>query len=108
MAASVVERYHGAAAADGARQEFERVFRQREAPADMPDVSVAYPLTIVDMLRAAGFAASNNEARRLVQQGGVRIDGEKVDDLESEMTFGSPVVLQAGRRRFARLVPSTP
>ena len=103
MAASVVDRYHGSEAADSARQEFQRVFQQRQIPDDIPEVAVAYPTTIVDMLRAAGFASSNNEARRLVQQGGVRIDGERVESTDGQLTFDQPIVLQAGRRRFARV-----
>ncbi len=105
MAASVVERYHGAEAAEAARQEFRRVFQQGQVPDDIQEFSITYPTTIVDMLRAVGFATSNNEARRLVQQGGVRIDGEKIEDVDSELSFDSSVVLQAGRRRFARLNP---
>ena len=105
MAASVVERYHGPESAESARQEFQRVFQQRQVPEDMPEFTVSYPATIVEMLRAAGFASSNNEARRLVQQGGVRIDGERIENAEAELSFDAPVVLQAGRRRFARTVP---
>ncbi|CAN5478243.1 tyrosine--tRNA ligase [soil metagenome] len=106
MAASVVERYHGAEAAEAARQEFQRVFQQRQVPDDIAEVSLSYPTTIIEMLRAARFATSNNEARRLVQQGGVRIDGERVEDVEGELRFSKPIVLQAGRRRFARIVPA--
>jgi tyrosyl-tRNA synthetase len=105
MAASVVERYHGEEAAEAARQEFRRVFQQGQVPDDIQEFSITYPTTIVDMLRAVGFATSNNEARRLVQQGGVRIDGEKIEDVDSTLSFDSSVVLQAGRRRFARLNP---
>ncbi|MEZ4572380.1 MAG: S4 domain-containing protein [Thermomicrobiales bacterium] len=54
---------------------FQRVFQQRQMPEEMPEVNIGYPATIVEMLRAAGFAGSSNEARRLVEQGGVRIDG---------------------------------
>ncbi len=105
MAASVVATYHGEAAADGARQAFQRVFQQGQVPDDIEEFSVAYPATIVALLRAVGFAGSNNEARRLVQQGGVRIDGERVEDTDAELTFDTPIVLQAGRRRFARVLP---
>ncbi|MEZ4522876.1 MAG: tyrosine--tRNA ligase [Thermomicrobiales bacterium] len=106
MAASVVARYHSEEAAEAARQEFQRVFQQRQMPEEMPEVNIGYPATIVEMLRAAGFAGSNNEARRLVEQGGVRIDGERVEGTDDELSFDSPIVLQAGRRRFARLIPA--
>ena len=104
MATSVVERYHGEQAATEARQAFQRVFQQRQTPDELDEFSVAFPMTIVELLRAAGFASSNNEARRLVQQGGVRIDGERWDDLDAEIDPDGAVVLQAGRRRFARMV----
>lgn len=107
MAASVVARYHSPEAAEAARAEFQRVFRQREIPEDIPEYEISYPATVVAMLRRADFAASNNEARRLVQQGGVRIDGERVSDPDVELTFDVPVVLQAGRRRFARMLPAS-
>ena len=107
MAASVVATYHGPEAAEGARRAFQRVFQQGQLPDDIEEFAITYPATIVDLLRKVGFASSNNEARRLVQQGGVRLDGERVEDAEAELTFDAPVVLQAGRRRFARLVPDS-
>lgn len=105
MAASVVATYHGSDAAESARQAFQRVFQQGQVPEDIEEFSVRYPATIVAMLRAVGFASSNNEARRLVQQGGVRIDGDRIEDAEAELSFDTPIVLQAGRRRFARILP---
>lgn len=106
MATNVVSILHGEAAAEEAKQEFDRVFRERQTPTDIPEIDVSVPATVVTILRTVEFAKSNGEARRLVQQGGVRVDGEKVTDPDSELTFDSPVILQAGRRRFVRLVPS--
>jgi tyrosyl-tRNA synthetase len=105
MAWEIVAALHGDTAADEARAEFERVFRSRELPSDMPEVTVSSPATIATILLSAGFASSNNEARRLVEQGGVRLDGERVNALDNEVRVTAPMVLQAGRRRFARLVP---
>lgn len=107
MAASIVATFYDEAAADSAREEFARVHRSGQAPSEMPEVEVSYPATVVDLLRSAGFAKSNNEARRLVKQGGVRIDGDKIQDVDAALEFDSPVVLQAGRRRFTRLVPAS-
>lgn len=105
MARNVVAQYHSEEDADAASAEFTRVHRGGEVPTEMPEVSVDYPASPVALLRAAGFAGSNNEARRLVTQGGVRIDGERVESADDELSFDGPIVLQAGRRRFARLVP---
>ncbi|CAN5778043.1 tyrosine--tRNA ligase [soil metagenome] len=105
LAADVVRIFHGQEAADGARQEFSRIFRERQAPSEMPDVEVDVPASIVSLILQAGLASSNNEARRLVQQGGVRLDNERVIGTDDELRFDSATVLQVGRRRFARLVP---
>lgn len=105
LAANVVQTFHGESAAKAARDEFSRIFRERQAPSDMPDVMVDLPATITSLILQAGMASSNNEARRLVQQGGVRLDGERVATTEGDVALDGPAVLQVGRRRFARLVP---
>lgn len=105
MARNVVAQYYSESDAGAASAEFTRVHRGGEVPTDMPEVSVDYPASPVALLREAGFAGSNNAARRLVTQGGVRIDGERVESADDEVSFDREVVLQAGRRRFARLTP---
>ena len=105
LAADVVTTFHGENAANEARDEFSRIFRERQAPTDMPQVDVDVPAPIASLIVQAGMAASNNEARRLVQQGGVRLDGEKVASTEGDVVLDGPAILQVGRRRFARLVP---
>lgn len=103
LAHRIVGLYHGAAAADDARAYFERTVVQKEAPAEMPDVAVAPGSGLLDAMRAAGFATSNGEARRLVAGGGVKLGGERVDD-DATTLRDFPVVLQVGKRRYARLV----
>lgn len=107
MAWEIVRDLHGRAAADAARGEFDRVFRARELPEEMPDVAVATPAPAYALIVAAGMAGSNNEAKRLVTQGGVRLNGERVEDPDRQVTLSEPIVLQVGRRRFARLVPDS-
>ena len=102
LARRIVGLYHGAEAADKARDHFERTVIQKEVPDEMPVVAVALGTGVVDAMRAAGFAQSNGEARRLVAGGGVKLDGERVDDPAAEVA-AFPVVLQVGKRRFARL-----
>lgn len=106
LAADVVRTFHGEDAANTAREEFARIFRERQAPSEMPEVVVNSPAQITALLVQAGLASSNNEARRLVQQGGVRLNGTKVENTEGDIHLQEPTVLQAGRRRFVRLVPS--
>ncbi|MBE3574479.1 MAG: tyrosine--tRNA ligase [Firmicutes bacterium] len=109
LAKSVVELYHGTEAAEAAEQEFDRVFRQHLAPEDTPEVQISaadwadgHPW-IVRLLVAAGLAGSSSEARRLIQQGGVRLNGNQVTDADAHLEIKEGDLLQVGRRRFARL-----
>jgi tyrosyl-tRNA synthetase len=106
LAARLVERYHGADAAREAEAHFDRVFRQHRAPEEVPAVELraadATGVRLVDALVAAGFASSRSEARRLIGQGGVRVQEERISDLEGWLPQGEHLV-QAGKRRFARV-----
>ena len=106
LAARLVERFHGAAAANEAAAHFRRVVQQRELPEDIPSVLVslggAPSAGLLDVMRAALAVASNAEARRLIAQGAVELDGEKVSDASLRLPAGSYVV-RAGRRRVARV-----
>ena len=103
MAAALVERYYGAEAGVAERAEFERVFKQKEQPADMPEFAVgAATITIVNLVRDA-FGMSGGEARRLVQQGAVSIDGVKLTDPKAVVEVKDGAVLKAGKRKYAIL-----
>jgi tyrosyl-tRNA synthetase len=98
--------YHGAEAAREARAHFERTVVQGEAPHDMDELVMSEPTGLLTLIREAGFAQSNGEARRLVQQGAVSLGGDKLDDPAADIAVpADPVVLQVGKRRFVRLVP---
>lgn len=102
----IVERFHDRAAADAARETFIARFRQGEMPEDMPEQSLeAGPdgIGIAAALSACGLTASNSEAFRMIQQGGVRIDGEKVADRGLVLPAGFAGVLQVGKRKFCRV-----
>jgi len=109
LAHEVVSWLHSPGEADAARARFERVFSKRELPEDMPDMPVRDAdrsdgcMSIIKLLRMAGFANSNSEARRLITQGAVKLDGEKVTDVEATPELLDGQVLQVGRRRFARI-----
>jgi tyrosyl-tRNA synthetase len=103
MAAALVERHYGAEAAGREREEFERVFKKKELPDDIAEHAVAGgKATLVQLVRDA-FGMSGGEARRLVQQGAVSIDGKKLTDPQAQVTVSGGEVLKAGKRRFARL-----
>lgn len=100
---AVVARYWGQDAAAAAADEFRRVFSQGELPDDIPEILVEGRPAAVDLLPQHGLAASRGEARRLVKQGAVSLDGQRVDDPETAMEFTDGAVLRVGKRRFARL-----
>jgi tyrosyl-tRNA synthetase len=106
LAREMVARYHGVEAAAKAEHEFLQQFRQKELPDDIPVVRLAAegPVWICRLLGAAGLVESNAEARRLVQQGGVKLNGDKVTDADCEVESVGEVVVQAGKRRFARVI----
>ncbi|ALC17467.1 tyrosyl-tRNA ligase [Desulfuromonas soudanensis] len=106
LARELVGRFHGADQALLAEEGFTQQFGQKEVPADIPvfKLSVSEPIWICRLLTEAGITASNGEARRLVLQGGVKLDGEKVVDADQEITPRGEIVLQGGKRRFARVL----
>jgi tyrosyl-tRNA synthetase len=104
LAWEIVSIFDGDDAADRAAAYFERVHQQRKLPKDMPTRELEGPTNIVDIIHAAGFARSKSEARRLVQQGAVRLDDERVDDIGAEIDASVERVLQVGKRRFLKLV----
>jgi len=110
LATEIVSFYHSPDAARAAAEDFDRVHRQRKTPADMPDHPVPLGdiqggrIWIVQLVAGAGLAASNSEARRLIQQGAVSLDGEKITDVDAHVRIATGQVLRVGKRRFARLV----
>ena len=103
LAQEIVSRFHSSQAAEQALASFEARFRDGAMPEDMPEVNVAgAPIGILKLLREAGLVASGSEAQRNVEQGGVRIDGVKVEDKALQLQAGL-YVLQVGKRKFARV-----
>ena len=103
LAQEIVARFHSSAAAVQALADFEARFRQGALPEDMPEVAVAgVPIGIAQLLKQAGLVPSTSEAMRNLEQGGVRIDGERVEDKAMKVSAGTYVV-QVGKRRFARV-----
>jgi tyrosyl-tRNA synthetase len=102
LAREIVARFHSPRAADDALREFEARFRQGEAPAAMPEFAFAAGISVPALLKQAGLASSTSEAIRAIEQGGVRVDGRKVDDRALVLPAGTYVV-QVGKRRWARV-----
>jgi tyrosyl-tRNA synthetase len=105
LAQEIVERFHGSAAAKKALADFESRFRDGAMPEEIPEVTVPAggdPLAITHVLKAAGLTPSTSEALRMIDQGGVRLDGERVSDKGLKLGRGT-YVLQVGKRKFARV-----
>jgi tyrosyl-tRNA synthetase len=105
LAALLVERFHGADAAREAREAFEQVFARRELPDEIEEreLPAGEPVFLPALLKELGLAASGGEGRRLVQQGGVKVDGEKWDGIETPFSREGSHLLQVGKRRFLRV-----
>lgn len=116
LAREIVTRFNSAQAAERAQTDFEARFRHGSIPENMPEIKVRVPgdareptqgtapaMTIVKLLKQSQLVSSASEALRMIEQGGVRINGEKVADKELFVKQGETVVLQIGKRKFARV-----
>jgi tyrosyl-tRNA synthetase len=108
LAHTIVAGFHGEEAAQRASEEFRRVYSRREAPTDAPrlDLTVSGPKRLSLLLVEVKAAPSRTEAERLIKQGGVEIDGVRVDDVKREIDLSKPgeYLVRAGKKKFVRLV----
>ncbi len=107
LAAEIVARFHGEESSKKAAEEFAQRFQRRELPSEIPEVrwqGDGETVWLARLIAAAGLAKSNSDARRLVSQGGVRLDGEPVKDPQLEVPCRGSVLLEVGKRRIARVV----
>ena len=101
---TIVRMYHGEEASKSAENAFEQVFVKKDIPDEMPEFSFEQEnMRIDELLIATKTASSKNEARRLITQGGVSVDGEKIDDVFAQVELSSQKVLKVGKRKFARI-----
>ncbi len=106
LAQEIVTRFHSKQAAVDALAEFEARFQKGVLPDDMPEISVASAdghIGIAQLLKQANLVASTSEALRMIEQGGVKLDGEKVSDKALQLKAGAVVVAQVGKRKFGRV-----
>jgi len=106
LAATIVERYHGAVAAEQAAAAFEARFSRGEVPEDLEEVTVTgdgADIWLPQLLADAGLVPSNSEGRRRIQSGAVQVDGEKVSDAQARIPAGGPYVVRAGKRAMKRV-----
>jgi len=106
FAKEIVTRFHSGAAAREAEEAFERRHRHGETPEEMPEVTLQAGndgLLVTQALKQANLVPSTTEAQRTIEQGGVKIDGEKLSDRALRLKAGATVVIQVGKRKFARV-----
>lgn len=106
VAMAIVARYYGERAAQQSFEEFERIFVKKDVPDEIESVTVPYESTtipVIDVLVLAKLAASKSEARRLMQQGGVSINGEKVDDIAATAELAEEHLFKVGKKRFLNI-----
>ncbi|WP_440903768.1 tyrosine--tRNA ligase [Catenovulum sp. SX2] len=105
LAKELIARFHDDAAAQGAEQDFIQRFQKNAIPDDIDEVTVTTGEAqgIANLLKEAGLVASTSEAMRMIKQGAVKIDGEKVADNKLQIEVGSEAVYQVGKRKFAKI-----
>ncbi|WP_016953977.1 tyrosine--tRNA ligase [Catenovulum agarivorans] len=105
LAKELIARFHDDAAAQGAEQDFIQRFQKNAIPDDIDEVTVTAGEAqgIANLLKEAGLVASTSEAMRMIKQGAVKIDGEKVADNKLQIEVGSEAVYQVGKRKFAKI-----
>ena len=106
FAREIVTRFHDAAAAARAHADFEARHRAGAMPEEMPEMAIATggkPMSVAQLLKQAGLTSSTSDSLRMIEQGGVRIDGERCEDRALVLDAGRVVVLQVGKRKFARV-----
>jgi tyrosyl-tRNA synthetase len=111
LAWELVRMYHGQADADAARDEFDRVYVRHEAPSEIPRVAIDRALIkedgtiwILDLLDASGLVKSRGQAKRLIAQGGVRVNEARIESVDLDLAFSPPLLIQVGKHLFAEAV----
>ncbi len=100
---ALVELYHGADASLEAEQHFDKIIVQKDVPDDMDEVILDSDTSLVDAIANAGLTKSKGEARRLIKQNAVKLDGEVCDDIDHVLSQGNEIVIKVGKRRFIKV-----
>ena len=103
LARELVTIYHDSDAAISAEKEFDAMFIDKDDPDDMPQYRLSKPEKLVSVMAANKMVDSNGEARRMISQGGVRINKEKVEDIHTTLEPGEKLVIKVGKRKFLRI-----
>jgi tyrosyl-tRNA synthetase len=108
LARKLVSMYHSASEASAAEEEFDRIFVKKDVPDEIEDFPYAATngrVGILQLLLDTELVESKGEARRLIEQGGVSIDGTRIEDINASVQLLRPIIVKVGRRRFLKVVP---
>ena len=105
LAREIVESFHGEQVAQEAEEAFRRIFQQGDAPEEMEEFQLTEGASVLDVMMESGLAETRSEARRLIEQRGVRLGEQVLDDPHRVLALSDPQVLRVGKRRFLRLLP---
>lgn len=103
LAEEIVEIYHGKNSATEAKEEFLNVFAKKELPTNIPEVSIEGTFPVFMLVHKTGGTSSISDARRLVEQGGVKVDGTKITDSKAEIATHSGMIIQVGKKKFYKI-----
>jgi tyrosyl-tRNA synthetase len=103
FAKEIVERFHGKSAAEAAADDFNARFRDRALPSDIPEQSLKGPMVSTQVLKQSGLVSSSSEADRLIAQGGVKVNGERLTDRKMVFATGETYLLQVGKLKITRI-----
>ena len=109
LAREIVALYHSAESAQAAQDEFDRIFVKKDLPDEIEEMSYGSTgsrVNILQLLAETKLAPSKSEARRLVDQGGVSVDGEKMSDSKSDVVLNGSKIIKVGKRKFLKIIPS--
>ena len=106
LARELVALYHNEQTAAAAEEEFDRIYVQKLLPDEVPEVSLSLKdptIGIIPLLTQTEMVSSKSDARRMIEQGGVSVDGERISDINAAISLDKPIVLKVGKRRFVRI-----
>ncbi len=109
LAREIVTLYHSSEAAQAAQEEFDRIFVKKDLPDEIEEYTYGTngsSVNIVQLIADVKLASSKTEARRLIEQGGVSVNGEKVNDAKSEIRLNESTIIKVGKRKFLKIIPS--
>jgi tyrosyl-tRNA synthetase len=107
FAREIVERFHGKSAAEAAAEDFNARFRDRALPTDIPERSLKGPMVSTQVLKTVGMASSSSEAERLIAQGGVKVNGQRLEDRKMVFATGETYLVQVGKLKIMRIKVTT-